>query len=98
MRCKKNEIGLSFSFFNFPRREGNGIRIHFMLSVFRFAIALKKTDFDFLFLFRFSFFVFVWNLENGLQVVSPFFCFLYPNLKGWAVVYEVLKGFVVTKE
>ena len=52
LRCKKNQIGLSFSFFNFPRRERNGIRIHFMLSIFRFAIALKKTDFNFL--FRFS--------------------------------------------
>ena len=59
---KKNEIGLSFSFFNFPRREGNGIRIHFMLSVFLFSIALKKRILIF-------FFVFVWNLENGLQVV-----------------------------
>ena len=47
-----------------------------MLSVFRFAIALKKkTDFDFL--FRFSFFVFVWNLENGLQVVFRFLFSVY---------------------
>ena len=46
-----------------------------MLSVFRFAIALKKTDFDCL--FRFSFFVFVWNLENGLQVVFRFLFSVY---------------------
>ena len=29
----KNEIRLPFSFFIFPRCQGNGIRIHFMLSV-----------------------------------------------------------------
>ena len=70
----KNKIGLSFSFFNFPRREGNGIRIHFMLSVFRFAIALKKTDFDFL--FRFSFFVFRMEFRKRITSRVPFFFFL----------------------
>ena len=50
----KNEIGLPFSFFIFPRREGNGIKIHLMLYVFLF-LWLKKTDFNFLFRFRMEF-------------------------------------------
>ena len=33
---QKNQIGVLFSFFIFPRRKGNGIRIHLMLSVFLF--------------------------------------------------------------
>ena len=49
-------MGLSFSFFNFPRREGNGIRINFMLSVFHFSIALKKRILIFFFVFRFRIF------------------------------------------
>ena len=72
----KNEIGLSFSFFNFPRREQNGIRIHFMLSDCLFSIALEKTDFNFL--FPFSFFVFRFRMEFGKRITSrvPFFFFL----------------------
>ena len=41
-----------------------------MLSVIRFAIALKKRILIF-------FFVFVWNLENGLQVVFRFLFSVY---------------------
>ena len=58
-------MGLSFSFFNFPRREGNGIRIHFMLSVFLFAIALKKRILIFFFVFRF-------RMEFGKRITSRF--------------------------
>ena len=51
---QKNQIGVLYSFFIFPRRKGNGIRIHLMLSVFFFSVAQKKkTDFNFLFVVRF---------------------------------------------
>ena len=37
----KNDIRVSFFFFNFPRLEENGIRIHFMLFVFGFRFSFS---------------------------------------------------------
>ena len=67
--AKKTKLDFHFRFSFFPRREGNGIQILLMISVFPF-VTFEKTDFNFL--FRFSFFIFVWNFENGLQVVFRF--------------------------
>ena len=62
-RCsivKENETQILFPFFVvFFCREGNGIQIHLMLSVFFFFffffVTFKKTDFNFLFRFSFSY-------------------------------------------
>ena len=67
--AKKTKLDFHFRFSFFLRREGNGIQILFMISVFPF-VTFKKPDFNFL--IRFSFFIFVWNFENGLQVVFRF--------------------------
>ena len=65
-----------FRFSFFPRREGNGIRIHFMFSnpytfsANRFSTVKEKET-----QILFSFFVLVWNFENRLRFVFGFFVF-----------------------
>ena len=71
----KNEIGLPFSFFIFPRQKEKKIKIHFMLSVFLF-LWLKKRILIFFFVFRFS--VEFWK---QITIRFWFFCFQFMALK-----------------
>ena len=65
---KKTKLDFHFRFSVFPRREGNGILIHLMLSIFLFCNFWKKRIFSSVFRFR---------MEFGKRITRRFSFFVF---------------------